>query len=389
MEEQQFLQLLEKVSDGTATEKELALYLEWCKSFEKKQHSKSVEFDTAIFKTELLQSIQSKISSQRKPLRSQRMWYRLSAAAILLATLSASIIFFFNQKTNHTSRASHNIATQSDIAPGGNKAVLTLANGEKINLSDAANGQLLEQAGIKITKTTSGQLVYAVSKAQTPGTSNTDAVTYNTVATPKGGQYQINLPDGTRVYLNANSSLHFPTTFAGNKREVDLKGEAYFEVAKNAKMPFKVHSTYQTIEVLGTHFNVNAYEDEPAIKTTLLEGSVKVVPNNSSQFQLLEPNQQASLNPNNNALKVTEVDTEEAIAWKNGNFLFQDEDLKSIMRKVCRWYDVDVTYKGTIDGSTFSGIVSRSKNVSEIIKIIEQTSNYKIKIEERRLIVMP
>jgi len=391
MEEKEFVQLLEKVTNGTASDKELALYLMWCKSFETDRESGEIKFDTTSFKAELFESIQSKIRPQVKFHGLNKIWFQISAAAILLATVSIGIFFYTNSKSKNQPLTYHSKTLKNDIAPGGNKAFLTLANGRRINLNEAANGRLAEQEGIEITKTASGQLVYTISSAAV-GSSNVNKSmpgTFNIIETPRGGQYQINLPDGTKVWLNANSSLRYPTRFTGNERNVNLNGEAYFEVAKNASKPFKVQGKNQVIEVIGTHFNINSYNDEPLVRTTLLEGAVKVTSKKSGKSKLLKPNEQSIFNANNDEITIENVNTEEAVAWKNGLFIFVDEDLKSVIRKVARWYDVDVEYRGKIDDSTFSGIVSRSQSISQVIEIIEKTSNYKIKIEERRLIIMP
>lgn len=384
MEEKDFLVLLQKIITGTANDEEVALYLKWYIDFENDHHDLKPDFETTQFKHKLFESIHNRVFQFKKPFTITKLWIRIAMAAAILMVFSIGLLMYSIRNHNGEQVIFKSSNIKKDILPGGNKAYLTLADGSKISLNDAPNGQLATQANIKISKSADGQIVYEIGNHN----ANASIISYNTIETPNGGQYQINLPDGTKVWLNANSSLRYPTVFVGNKRTVNLSGEAYFEVAKNAKMPFFVQSKYQGVEVLGTHFNINAYDDEPMVKTTLLEGSVKVAANHSNQYQLLKPNQQAQLDPKNNAISVADVNTEEAIAWKNGNFLFADEDLKSIMRKVGRWYDVEVDYQTKIDGSTFSGIVSRSKKVSQVIKIIEKTSNYKIKIEERRLIVM-
>ncbi|HEY0176147.1 MAG TPA: FecR domain-containing protein, partial [Pedobacter sp.] len=268
--------------------------------------------------------------------------------------------------------------------PGGNKAVLTLADGSKISLTDAVNGALAEQAGITVNKTKDGQLIYTVSKIR-PGT---DSAAYNTIETPKGGQYQVILPDGTSVWLNAASSLRYPAFFTGNERKVQLEGEAYFEVAKNPAMPFRIVSKGQVAEVLGTHFNINSYQDEPGIKTTLLEGSVRVLNSRSHTAVLLKPGQQS-----NTAIDGTttlrNVNPEQYVAWKSGKFIFADANIESIMRQVSRWYNVEIEYKGDISKEKFGGRASRFTNVSELLEILELTDQVHFDIHGRRIIVMP
>jgi transmembrane sensor len=252
------------------------------------------------------------------------------------------------------------------ILPGGNKAVLTLADGKQITLDEAGNGKLAEQSGITVTKTKNGQLVYTAS----PSAVTAKGPAMNMIATPKGGQYQVNLPDGTKVWLNAASSLRYPTAFTAGVRQVSLTGEAYFEVAKvRPEMPFKVLTTTQTVEVLGTHFNVNSYTDEPAIKTTLLEGAVKVIsPSAAVKELILKPGQQSVLR--GDRLNVADVNEEEVIAWKNGMFRFRDADLQTVMRSVARWYDVQVNYEGTLPVRQFSGEIHRNINLSEVLDIL-------------------
>jgi len=271
---------------------------------------------------------------------------------------------------------------KNDIAPGSNKAVLTLGNGHKIILNDAKNGQLADEANTKITKAKDGRLVYNT-------TNNTQAsqpaVDYNTVSTPNGGQYEVELPDGTKVWLNASSSLRYPTRFAGNERKVELSGEAYFEVSHNKTMPFKVKTASQEIEVLGTHFNVNAYTDEPATNTTLLEGSVKIT-SGKAQSVVIKPQQQASLK--SAGFDVREVDADEVIAWKNGYFEFSEENLGSIMRKISRWYNVEIIYtdKG-LENQVFSGSISKYKNISQVIKLLELTKVADFNIQGNKIII--
>lgn len=315
---------------------------------------------------------------------------RWAAAAAILMTIGIGFWFYGPESSQDTINPRY----ANDIAPGGNDAVLTLADGSKISLTDADQGELLNTSGVSIVKAADGQLVYTLDADKKR---NDDELKFNTITTPRGGQYQVNLPDGTKVWLNAASVLKFPTTFANLKdRKVELNGEAYFEVAKNKKQPFKVLSTIgdghraQEIEVLGTHFNINAYDDEPETKTTLLEGAVKVSNKGNIQAKddiILSPGQQAVLN--NQKLKTHTVDTEEVVAWKNGNFVFANEGIESIMRKISRWYNVEVIYQGKITDNDFVGTVPRFKNVSEALAILELTKTVHFKVDGRRIIVMP
>lgn len=306
---------------------------------------------------------------------------RIAAAAAILVVVSLGIYYY--TYTDHGAGA-NNYA--NDISPGRNKAILTLADGRKISLNDAANGNLAKQAGIVISKTADGQLLYTVEDHS--ATSKNGAVVYNTIETPRGGQYQVHLPDGTNVWLNAASSLKYPASFTNlPTRNVKLKGEAYFEVAKDKKHPFTVSTELQEIEVLGTHFNVNSYADEPAQKTTLLEGSIALRQsgNNKNNVAVLKPGQQSVLMNNN--LKIQDINVKLAVAWKNNKFLFENDNIAYIMRMVSRWYNVEVVYSGDIPDDKFIGAVSRFENVSEVLKTLEYTGKVKFKIEGRRITV--
>lgn len=318
------------------------------------------------------------------------MWLsirRISAAAAVMLILSTGLYFYLNRTETKVTQVKKPAAPKHDILPGGNIAVLTLADGTRINLDNANTGTIAEQAGIKISKRSDGQLIYTIASTPVAGRSQTKDV-YNTIETPMGGEYQVNLPDGTRVWLNAASSLHYPASFDGRERRVKLSGEAYFEVAANKAKPFLVESKGQLVEVLGTHFNINSYTDERTVKTTLLEGSVKVSIPGISAFNFIKPGQQASVHRSGSSISVANIDVEEAVAWKNGYFTFSDEDIQSIMRQVSRWYNVEVVYKGTIPSESFGGNVSKSKNISEILRILELTKVVHFKVEGRRVIVM-
>lgn len=320
-------------------------------------------------------------------------------AAIMLLTVSLGYYF----KDDLTPAQPGKTVQIQDVVPGGNKAFLTLADGRKISLTDAENGDLVKQEGLTIKKTADGELVYTV--AETAGHGDVASLSsFNTIETPKGGKYQINLPDGTRVWLNSASSLRYPTRFKENSRIVELSGEAYFEVAKmmtkgngsinkekGTRMPFIVKSSRQEVEVLGTHFNINSYDDEAEVKTTLLEGKVKVVSDKNQgpglpHEVILNPGEQSQLN--SKVLNVKRVDAEAVLAWKNGDFLFEDEDLKSIMRKVSRWYDVEVIYKGSFENLRFGGLISRSKHISSVLGIMESTGRIHFVIEGKKVTVL-
>lgn len=319
------------------------------------------------------------------PLYPSRKW-RLAGIAAAVVLVMFSINFYRNvSKEKDTLSAASIGGLKNDVKPGDSKAVLTLADGRTIVLDNVKSGILASQGQTAISKTADGQIVYDASAK--PLENASAPLTYNTITTPRGGQYMVVLPDGTKVWLNAASSLRFPTAFTGKERRVELSGEAYFEVAKSG-IPFLVNSAGQQIEVLGTHFNVMAYEDEASVKTTLLEGSVKVSNLKSHISHLLRPGQQSSLS-RDGSLKVTEVNTEEAAAWKNGYFIFANENIQSSMKKIARWYDVEIEYQGNVKNKALWGTISRFENISEVLKMIELTGVIHLKLEERRVIVMP
>jgi ferric-dicitrate binding protein FerR (iron transport regulator) len=314
------------------------------------------------------------------------VWKRYLSAAAILIFVSFSIFFFLKKQTSIVTKDNSNLV--NDIQPGNNKAVLTLADGKKISLDDFGNGEIAEQQGIKVIKSSDGQLIYTLSNPK----DFSNSTLYNTIETPMGGQYQVNLPDGSKAWLNSGSYLRYPVKFSGKERKIEISGEVYFEVAKIEGIPFKVQAGEQTIEVLGTHFNVMAYTDEASINTTLVEGSVKVT--NGEKSTIIIPGQQSRLK--NGEFEVLSVDIDEVIAWKNGFFVFKNENLKSMMRKISRWYDVEVVYQGNIVDKSFGGKISRSRNISELLKILESTGSIHFEVvpessesNERRVIVMP
>ncbi|MCF0072761.1 FecR domain-containing protein [Dyadobacter sp. CY261] len=269
----------------------------------------------------------------------------------------------------------------ADIPPGGNRAILTLGDGSSITLDSAGNGLLASQGGTSVTQSGKGQLVYKSSEIPE------NEPVFNTVSTPKGGQFHIVLPDGTGVWLNAASSLRFPTAFSGKQRNVEVTGEVYFEVAHNRQMPFVVKNGATEIVVLGTHFNVMAYDDEKIMRTTLFEGAVKVT--HDGREAMLAPGQQARISAATGSVRVVDdVNMEKELSWKNGYFQFEDESLESIMRQVSRWYDVRVRYEGNSRGENFTGRLPRNSNVSAVMKILS-LSGVKFRIEDNTIIVTP
>ena len=286
--------------------------------------------------------------------------FRAIAAAAAIAAIVAGVYFFSHQAGPEIQ--STKVQYAQEIAPGRQGATLTLANGKKIRLYDVVNGKLAVEDDVVITKSSTGQLVYEV-KGPDSGTNKT-----NTLSTAKGENYSVRLPDGSLVYLNAASSLTYPTSFAKhNERRVVLSGEGYFEISKDKTHPFIVESDHQQVEVLGTHFNINAYSDEESVKTTLLEGRVRVT-SSAGLSHTIKPGEQVQLQEGK--MNVRMVDPDEAIAWKNGMFDFNDADLKAVMRQLSRWYDVTIKYEGKIPPRKFSGQISKNIDAAQLLEIL-------------------
>lgn len=325
------------------------------------------------------QLLQQKLGAPTAPAPRKKsiVWYRIPAAAAVLALLLWGVYSLTRPASMPVPTASK--TAPQDIPAGGNKATLTLANGSRIVLDDTGEGTVASQGGISIHKTNNGQLVYTIT-----GNNQQTDTGYNTIQTPNGGQYQVNLPDGSKVWLNAATSLTFPAAFGANGRTVDLNGEAYFEVAAmpNAQ-PFTVKVNDLTVDVLGTQFNIMAYADEKNSHTTLLTGAVRVTKGGAGK--VLQPGQQAIAGAD---LQVREADTEAAVAWKNGMTVFSNADIHSIMRQIARWYDVDIVYQGEIPQRLFTGKIPRHANVSKVLKILE-LSDIHFTIDGRKIIVTP
>jgi transmembrane sensor len=318
---------------------------------------------------------------QKRKVILMRPSLKYAAAVILVAALGAYV--YMNRHHKPDAVVVKPVAPkQNDLLPGGNKATLTLAGGKTITLDNAGNGNIATQGNTEIIKTADGQLAYNSRSASAE-------VYFNTVSTPKGGQYQLTLADGTKIWMNAASALRFPTAFTGTERLVELDGEAYFEVAKNAQTPFIIKTkSGTTVQVLGTHFNIMAYRDEQDTKTTLLEGSVKVAFGQTEAT--LKPGQQAiSPTERSTAIVVNKhANIEEAIAWKNGVFQFNDADLKMVMRQIARWYDVEISYEGNIPEKVFTGSMARNLNASELLSGIEFIG-VKFRIDGKKIVVHP
>lgn len=327
----------------------------------------NTEEDTALREQLFMQVMQQ---NRKRPKTILRSLLRYAAAAAILAAVVTGI-YLLSDRARQPQIAN----VQHDVAPGVNKAVLTLADGSVVTL-DSAGTQVILQGQTAIRQQ-GGQLQYDVA-------GSTSAAGYNILTTPRGGQFRVSLPDGTQVWLNAASSLKYPTAFTGSERKVEVTGEAYFEVAKHAQMPFNVKlNEDMEVEVLGTHFNINAYSDEPAFSTTLIEGAVRVV--KGKEKAVLKPGQQARLTAGQ--IDVLRVDTDQAVAWKNGVFNFHRTGLAAAMRQISRWYDVEVVYEKGVPDIEFGGEMERNLSLSQILTALENMGVH-FRIEGRKLIVM-
>lgn len=307
-------------------------------------------------------------------------WRHIAAAAILITAIAGTAFWLIFKQPQQEIAQSKPAATKpaTPITAGGNKAVLTLADGSSIILDSSRQGTLAKQGNVKVIKLNTATLAYNATEA------NSKEVVYNTLSTPSGGQYQLILPDGSKVWLNAASSIHFPTIFKGKERNVTVTGEAYFEVAKNTAMPFRIAVKGMVVEVVGTHFNIMAYDDESSMNTTLLEGSVKV--SKGGINKMLVPGQQSVINMAGE-INIVDADMEEVMAWKNGWFQFNAADIKTVMRQIARWYNVEVVYGVKIPTGHFTGLVSRDNDIEQVLKIL-QSGGVHFKIENHKIIVL-
>ena len=377
--------------DNKLTSKQNARLETWylLKAEENKSVDPPIEYEKLGAKiwTKILSDVSQAAPELPRVQKLNRSYKRIISIGIAASILLIAGIGYLMLKNNSTTHDRFVIAKKYDLPAGTDKAILTLSDGRVIDLNKDAVGKIATEAGIEITKSSEGTLVYKASN--TKGKS----VGFNTITTPIGGQYTIILPDGSKVWLNSGSSLKYPTAFAASGRNVVLSGEGYFEVAHiegtNGRVPFSVsviknNAQSEKVQVLGTHFNINAYADEPFIKTTLLKGSVSVALNDNKNT-LLKPGQLAKLSNQN--IQVQEADTEMAVAWKNGAFVFR-EDLRSALRKVARWYDVEIVYEETApENLMLGGWMSRGTNISEVLNHIQLTGKVHFKLEGRRVIV--
>lgn len=364
--------LLSKYERGLCNEEEIAWIETW---YIQLNEAKTLNLDSAAIEAAEARMMRA-LNIHDKP--TVALWKKVAVAASIII-LSGLGIYFFQLKEVTNQPAQANLSDV--IKPGGNKAVLILGDGRKINLEETATGKLAEEFGVNIIKKASGEIVYDMR-----GTKSAEVASksVNTIATPRGGTYHVLLEDGSKVWLNAASSITFPASFEATERKVELQGEAYFEIAKNRTRPFIVKAGNQSIQVLGTKFNVNSYTNEPNLKTTLVEGSVKV--SNQIGSLILKPGQQ-SQSTAYQKITLREVETEEFLAWKDGMFSFQRADLKTVMKQFERWYDIDVQFEDELPDMYFTGKIYRNLNLNEALNSLTFLG-VKFKIQHRNVTVL-
>lgn len=385
--------LIDKYLNGTASREEIKTLLEWYRAaghtvieipLESEAEKESLRLS---MRASLLDYAGKQPYTRKRPYLRERLYeakwdmhrsYRWMIAAAMTGLIALGTYFlYFNKKKALIPQS----GAANEFRPGGQKAILTLGDGTKIVLDSSAKGVLAEQGAATIEKLADGKLVYQVAK------DIAGKVFYNTMETPRGGEYQLVLPDGTKVWLNSATSIRYPNVFTGNSREVEVTGEVFFDVAKDESKPFIVKTRKVRTTVLGTEFNVMAYPDEDAVRTTLLSGAVNIVLDD--QTRTIKPGQEAIAANAGNKIKVQEADIDKAIAWKNGVFDFDGADIPTIMRQVARWYDVEIRYEGDLSGIVLSGVVSRREKVDLLLEALGRTREVTFRTEGNRITVMP
>lgn len=384
------LKAIQNYVAGLATPAEDQLVQEWFHAFDFTQAT--ITSDVQDLRQQVAQRMWQKIDQAidtpaKHTTTGRSIFYRYRwAAAACIAFLSAGAYFLFLQQQPHQ----QSIASQpqTTILPGTSKATLTLSDGSTITLDSNTGNTITDPNGIKIINLTKGQLAYNRSNIL----HHTSEISYNLLSTPRGGQYEVVLSDGSHIWLNAASALRYPNAFTGKERSVEISGEAYFEIAPNPHMPFKIKvNGGSEVEVLGTHININAYSDEATVKTTLLQGSIRVT--NAVQSAILQPGEQCTLAANvanNQGLQIARVNTDEVIAWKNGVFNLHNIGVAEMMRQLSRWYDIEVTYEGRTPAITFWGEMSRSENLAAILDFMKESGiHFRIDNGGKKIIVTP
>jgi transmembrane sensor len=368
--------LIQRYLKGKATPEEASALHEWYDSFDDSEVTLPMEADEDQYPLE--QRLLNRLRPVMKQQQVKRSRYRryLVAASVVALIAVAGIAGLWQRHSSSPKNITAVHTPAKEIPPANKKALLTLADGSTIALDDAANGAIGRQGGVRVIKNTKGQLSYQAEEAG-------EAVVYNTLTVPRGGQFQVVLPDGTKVWLNSASSLRYPTAFKGADRKVILQGQAYFEIAGNASHPFKVQANEMEVVVLGTRFDMMAYADEPTINATLLDGKIKV------QDQVLRPGQQAVLALAGHQLTVKEADINKIMAWKNGLFVFNNMDLPTILREIARWYDVEIVYHTAPGKELYGGGISRNLNLSAVLHVLEENGTNHFKTDGNKVIVLP
>ncbi|OYW17833.1 MAG: hypothetical protein B7Z54_07360 [Sphingobacteriales bacterium 12-47-4] len=375
-------ELAQKWAEGRVSPEEAREYLDWYNAEDNSPLEIAPEFATSKEELEqrMLATIQERISTEVPVIAIRRRWTRYVAAAAILLMIATGAWFFLRQNPDQPNFPVARVQDpnfKNDVLPGGDGAVLTLADGKQIVLDANTTGQLAQE-GNTVLMGSAGELRY---------TGTTTETLYNTLTTRKGQQYALALSDGTKVWLNAGSSIRYPVGFTGDTRVVEITGEAYFEVAsqplaQSGKKPFVVKVNDMEVTVLGTHFNINSYGDEVAIRTTLFEGSVRV-----NDKLVLAPGQQSAYNKGQLQL-VEQADLTGALAWKNGLFYFRSADIETVMRQVLRWYDIEVRYEGARTKDRFNGGIPRTASLTELLSILKE-SRVNFRLEGKVLTVLP
>lgn len=402
MQAEQIKEFLSKYEAGTYSEAEHQAFNEWLKTAPIEEVDEIAEAykittvnreSSSMENSELVSKMEAALDQydlgrqQKKPIAGRVVFmnnFKRVAAAVIIIAIGAGVYFTFFNKSNRQVPGGNELAETKDVKPpSSTKAFITLSDGSKVYIDSAANGTIATDGNVNVSKLSDGQIAYS--------NSSEAKVMINTLTVPKGSKpMKLLLADGTEMWLDAATTVSYPNIFIGKERKVELiTGQVYFEVAHNAAMPFKVKKGNSEVEVLGTHFNLNAYEDEALMKVTLLEGSVAISRESgvgSREKVLIKPGEQAQVS---DVIKVAKgVDVDAVMAWKNGLFNFNNADLEMVMRQLARWYDVEVMYQGSIPKRSFGGEMQRDLNLSDVLKILEK-NNVHFKIEGKRLIVLP
>jgi biopolymer transport protein ExbD len=355
--------------------------------------SKSIE-NLSKLEDKIFNYIQFGIKEQfKKESTLNRIPYLQIAASILVIFLFSTTIYFYRSSIASKSQLPivQGVAKIEDKQPAKNIAILTLGNNSQIVLDEATNGEIAQESGVSILKTDKGELIYKIRNSN--NLSNNDLNKYNTISTPMGGKFKVILPDGSLVVLNAASTLKYPLHFDEKLRKVSFTGEAYFEIAKlvdkqKKRIPFYVYSNNQIVEVLGTHFNINSYDNEEYSKTTLLEGSVKIINEKSTAAaKILKPGQQAVIKRGDVQTKIMIADEAQALAWKDGYFLFKNTNIKDVVNELERWYNVDIQYDDAMEFENITGYISRNVKISSVLKMLQLSGIVNYEISGSKIII--